>query len=456
MSREQTAIRPDYVTCGPHLSGWLVSLSFSTRKDAQDAHEIIARHGIAAPTVSGGEGWEELERQIGILRRAAKVPVPDDDRDFDIEKARRGAASWRTMAENTVSAFDALIAVARGGGALREQARFVPTAYAVVVPDAVQEDHLPLGLALELLADSEDMAVYAGEGSANVAYVARQCLAALGQAATSDAEQVGTSVASEPNPLPTVQAETAVVGWRGWPRKFADARYEIALRPDQQASLCPFCENHIDTSCDVTILGGEYLTLAHTACLPDECRAAINAGEQPGMSEEPFGYGFTVRLKDGTSERVSPALHEWIEDWTAQHNRAPTLPDDLLSLSEALEPFALISSEGLVTGADGFVTITTQAEYFHRAAEAIRTLAAKQGGKSNAPATLAKDRWPDLTVAEVEAMRRDANSQAGYSRAFYEVAEMLGLPAMPKSPREAWEDDIKPLLRRRLRQGDQS
>ncbi|UQS95142.1 hypothetical protein Pam3_71 [Pseudanabaena phage Pam3] len=40
-------------------------------------------------------------------------------------------------------------------------------------------------------------------------------------------------------------------------------------------------------------------------------------------------------------------------------------------LEAALEPFALISSEGVITTPRGYVQITTQAEYFHRAA-AIR------------------------------------------------------------------------------------
>jgi hypothetical protein len=73
-------------------------------------------------------------------------------------------------------------------------------------------------------------------------------------------------------------------------------------------------------------------------------------------------------------------------------------------------------------------------------------------------AELARDRWPDLAVAEVEAMRRDANranidwcdSCAGYSSAFFEIKEMLGLPAMPISPREAWLTYIRPMLRERL------
>lgn len=53
------------------------------------------------------DGGGELSRQIDILRRAAEVPVPDDDHDFSIEKARRGAESWRTIARNVVAAHHA-------------------------------------------------------------------------------------------------------------------------------------------------------------------------------------------------------------------------------------------------------------------------------------------------------------------------------------------------------------
>jgi len=49
----------------------------------------------------------------------------------------------------------------------------------VAVPYEVEDDHLPLTAALKLLSGATDMAVYASEGSANVAYVARQCLALL-------------------------------------------------------------------------------------------------------------------------------------------------------------------------------------------------------------------------------------------------------------------------------------
>ena len=43
--------------------------------------------------------------------------------------------------------------------------------------------------------------------------------------------------------------------------------------------------------------------------------------------------------------------------------------------AEALEPFALISSEGVIQQESGHVTVTTCAEYFHRARQCLETLA---------------------------------------------------------------------------------
>lgn len=46
-------------------------------------------------------------------------------------------------------------------------------------PHEVEDDHLPLMEALTLLSGATDMAVYASEGSANVAWTAQLALAAL-------------------------------------------------------------------------------------------------------------------------------------------------------------------------------------------------------------------------------------------------------------------------------------
>lgn len=94
----------------------------------------LAKALAAAPVAPGGEG--ELSRQMEILRKAAAVPVPDDDSDFDIDKARRGAKSWRTIASNVLAEYDALRARSSpdlSGGGEREIPPYDPDA-----PELVQ------------------------------------------------------------------------------------------------------------------------------------------------------------------------------------------------------------------------------------------------------------------------------------------------------------------------------
>jgi hypothetical protein len=63
-----------------------------------------------------------------------------------------------------------------------------------------------------------------------------------------------------------------------------------------------------------------------------------------------------------TGEEVADAVHEALWEADAENKR----------LREALEPFALVSSEGVVKNGAGHVTVTTCASYFHRAAEALQ------------------------------------------------------------------------------------
>lgn len=60
---------------------------------------------------------------------------------------------------------------------------------------------------------------------------------------------------------------------------------------------------------------------------------------------------------------------------------------------------------------------------------------------SDPPMTLVTQEMWDRMVAE----KRNAQ---GYMDAFYEIANLLGLPAMPISPREAFETVMLPKLHR--------
>lgn len=57
---------------------------------------------------------------------------------------------------------------------------------------------------------------------------------------------------------------------------------------------------------------------------------------------------------------------------TGERTPTPDARDATIArLREALAPFALISSERVITDDVGYVTVRTQAEYFHRARAAL-------------------------------------------------------------------------------------
>jgi hypothetical protein len=45
---------------------------------------------------------------------------------------------------------------------------------------------------------------------------------------------------------------------------------------------------------------------------------------------------------------------------------------------------------------------------------------------------------------------RVIEGEAGYVTAFYEIVDMLGIPAQPASPKHVWETQMRPLLARAL------
>jgi hypothetical protein len=53
-----------------------------------------------------------------------------------------------------------------------------------------------------------------------------------------------------------------------------------------------------------------------------------------------------------------------------------------------------------------------------------------------------------VEIADAVVALLDTKAQNGYTDAFYAVASMLGMPAMPTSPRSAWENEIEPRLRK--------
>lgn len=61
------------------------------------------------------EAGADLARAIERLRRAASIPIPTDDSDFDIELVRRGITKWAEIAAATVAAYDAALSPALEG-----------------------------------------------------------------------------------------------------------------------------------------------------------------------------------------------------------------------------------------------------------------------------------------------------------------------------------------------------
>lgn len=53
-----------------------------------------------------------------------------------------------------------------------------------------------------------------------------------------------------------------------------------------------------------------------------------------------------------------------------------------------------------------------------------------------------------LTASEIS----ERVTNAGYVRAFYELADMLGMNARADSPRNVWENEMKPRLATLLRE----
>lgn len=72
----------------------------------------------------------------------------------------------------------------------------------------------------------------------------------------------------------------------------------------------------------------------------------------------------------------NPSVADYMRHWEGRAEKAESAltaaQERIAELEGALKPFALISSEGVVTkGYEGFATITTSADYFHRAAATL-------------------------------------------------------------------------------------
>lgn len=99
------------------------------------------------------------------------------------------------------------------------------------------------------------------------------------------------------------------------------------------------------------------------------------------MTEPPFTatvYGTPLAAAQAENAWLRQRLQESCDFAEVAHGTAAMaiasatqLKEQLDALDGALQPFALIASEGVITAKEGHVTVTTCAEYFHRAADAL-------------------------------------------------------------------------------------
>lgn len=136
-------------------------------------------------------------------------------------------------------------------------------------------------------------------------------------------------------------------GWSDWPRKSQDMRYEIGARPGGDAwAFCPYCDNSIDQTCDVTIVSHDgSLALAHSVCIPDECRSPAPQAQPDARSifSEDVGTRFLQeRLVELAELFDVPDGGRYLNDWRARADQikalsAPAADDGWRDKAEGLE-----------------------------------------------------------------------------------------------------------------------
>ncbi len=88
-----------------------------------------------------------------------------------------------------------------------------------------------------------------------------------------------------------------------------------------------------------------------------------------------------------------------------------------------------------------------------RDVDPLETVAEVRAYKNSRLIALAPDLARDVIALRAEIARQPNIS--GYVRAFYELADMIGIPAQAASPREVWERLMKPTLLTALNNGEE-
>lgn len=85
-----------------------------------------------------------------------------------------------------------------------------------------------------------------------------------------------------------------------------------------------------------------------------------------------------------------------------------------------------------------------------------RAYVSDENGETGCPACFTDDGsgvcWKDepSPASRIESLTAERDSSAGYKEAFYQIAELLGIPAQDKSPREVFEEQMLPAIRTAL------
>jgi hypothetical protein len=101
------------------------------------------------------------------------------------------------------------------------------------------------------------------------------------------------------------------------------------------------------------------------------CPAPYGDPEAPSKNPDEFLSAYTEATGDEDWANVGNRIAASYEEMATAYDQQRL---EIERLRKALEPFALISSEGIASQAKGYCTVTTQADYFHRAQSVVEEM----------------------------------------------------------------------------------
>ncbi len=113
-----------------------------------------------------------------------------------------------------------------------------------------------------------------------------------------------------------------------------------------------------------------------------------------------------------------------------------------------------LGAKGGVPGNENVVRGLVMCDYCHALlapafAEERRAATVPSDGEIYAAASFLS---PQYRRGYLEGLTASQTSKSGYAQAFYQLAELMRLPASVRSPRQVWESEMLPRLRELLRE----